>query len=212
MSTFTRRSFVKKSGVATIGGVFGLGLLPSLTRKLHATDQSLTIAGTRPAAQSTGISLTLQLASKTQSWEYLGGTLVMSLQLTPTPAAGVCAGSVVMSVLRTAVYTFVKSNGIGGMKNVTYKGTAKYNTLVTWLAENGVARFISAVPIAPTTAPDVAIANVEASNETIGTLFTVGTHASDTNVALSATVLVGDEYSPEYKIGPLPYQTPACVM
>lgn len=40
MTKYTRRSFVKRTGSATLGAALGLGLLPSLTRKLHAADTS----------------------------------------------------------------------------------------------------------------------------------------------------------------------------
>jgi hypothetical protein len=41
MSQITRRSFVKRTGGVTLGAALGLGLLPSVTRKLHATDSSV---------------------------------------------------------------------------------------------------------------------------------------------------------------------------
>jgi hypothetical protein len=41
MTKYTRRSFVKRTGSATLGAALGLGLLPSLTRKLHAADTSV---------------------------------------------------------------------------------------------------------------------------------------------------------------------------
>jgi hypothetical protein len=36
----TRRTFVKRTSEMTLGSVLGLGILPSITRKLHAIDGS----------------------------------------------------------------------------------------------------------------------------------------------------------------------------
>ena len=40
MKKITRRTFAKRTGGATLGSAIGLGILPSITRKLHATDNS----------------------------------------------------------------------------------------------------------------------------------------------------------------------------
>lgn len=43
MEKISRRSFVKRTGAVTLGSVLGLGILPSVTRRLHATDLSQAI-------------------------------------------------------------------------------------------------------------------------------------------------------------------------
>ncbi len=193
MSRFTRRVFIKRGGAATLGSALGMGLLPSLTRKLHATDQS--------GGVPTNVKLTYSQTAKKQSWQYMGGTLTITIQLVSSPESGVCSGSAVMSVSRTAIYTKVSPK-------VTY--TASYSEIanVTWQCIGGVATATSVTHPTPPSSPDIAIANVNNSKETIGTLSTVGSAGSNPAVSLTATVLIGDELSPDYTLG-LSY-TPAC--
>ena len=124
MTRFTRRVFIKRGGAATLGSVLGLGLLPSLTRKLHATDQS--------GGDPRNVKLTYDEAAKTQSWQYLGGTLTISIQLVSSPESGVCSGTAVMGVSRTAIYTKASPRA-------TY--TASYSEIanVIWQCIGGVA-------------------------------------------------------------------------
>lgn len=194
MTKFTRRVFIKKSGAATLGSVLGLGLLPSLTRKLHATDQS----GETPA----NIKLSYGQTSLTQSWQYMSGTLSMSIVLASSPGNGVCSGTAIMNVVRRATYTQVRPR-------VTYTGTVSEISNITWQCVGGVASATSVTHPTPPTSPDVAIANVNNPNETIGTLSTASSGGSNPAVSISAIVLIGDEPSKEYTLGPLSY-TPSC--
>lgn len=193
MSHSTRRVFIKKSGAATLGSVLGLGLLPSLTRRLHATDQS---------GGLTNIKLSYTQTSLSQSWGYLGGTLTLKIQLSSSPGNGVCSGSAVMSVTRTATYT--KS-----LPKVTWSASYSEISNIIWQCVGGVATATSVTHPTPPSSPDVAIANVDNPKETIGTLSTSGSPAASPAVSISATVLIGDELSPERTLGPLSY-TPAC--
>jgi len=193
MSRFTRRVFIKRGGAATLGSVLGLGLLPSLTRKLHATDQS--------GGESTQVKLTYAQPAKKQSWQYMGGTLTLTIQLVSSPESGVCSGTAVMSVARTAIYTKASSR-------VTYTASFSEIANVTWQCIGGVATATSVTHPTTPSSPDVAIANVNNPKETIGTLSTVGSAGSNPAVSLTATVLIGDELSPDHTLE-LTY-TPAC--
>src|SRR5262245_22382340 len=98
MTNYTRRSFVKRTGSATLGAALGLGLLPSLTRKLHAADTSaakgvlaLNPSGERRATFPTIVSIPhpngpVVVGNLTLSCEYIGsppfGSCVPSLTIT----------------------------------------------------------------------------------------------------------------------------------
>ena len=200
MSKFTRRTFVRR-GTATLGTVLGLGLLPSLTRKLHATDES------SPPVVPNGLKFDYAgdgTASRTETFH--GGTLTISIAFTCSPAKGVCSTVGLMSVLRQASFSITLSG-------VFYKGTAVDLSLVTWQVVDGVPRVTSVThPNPPTTAMDVAIANPNNTNETVGTLFTLGSRGSDPYVSFTAMVFLGDEYSPQYKLGPIQYTATACTV
>ena len=200
MSKFTRRTFVKR-GSATLGAVLGLGLLPSLTRKLHATDQST------PPPAANGVKFDYEgngTASRTDT--YQGGTLTMSITFTCSPAKGVCGAVGLMSVLRSA--TFVTT-----LSGVNYRAAATDLSLCTWQCVGGAPMCTQVLhPNPPTTHPDVAIANINNPNETVGTLFTIGSRGSDPYVSLTAMVLLGDEYSQEFTLGPIQYSVAACTV
>ena len=202
MIKVTRRTFIRRSGTATLGSVLGLGLLPSLTRKLHATDQS------EPTNVNTsnGVKFGYERDSLTQSWQTKGGTLTITIKFTSSPEKGVCAATGVMSVTRIASFKIIHSK-------VAYIGTVTDLSLVTWQAQDGVPAVIYvAHPTPPTTAPVVAIANPDNPGQTIGTLFTVGSASTDTAVSMTATVYIGDEYSADYTLGPLAYTVAACTV
>ncbi len=202
MIKVTRRTFIKRSGTATLGSVLGLGLLPSLTRKLHATDQSVP-----PVTKSAnGVKFQYEKASLTQGWDVKGGKLSISITLSSSPEQGVCALTGVISVLRTATFALLHSK-------VEYTGKVTDLSLVTWQCQNGVPQAVYvAHPSPPSTAPVVAIANPNNPQETIGTLFTTGSASTDTAVSMTATVYIGDEYSADYTLGPLPYTVSPCVI
>jgi hypothetical protein len=200
MIRVTRRTFIKRSGTATLGSVLGLGLLPSLTRKLHATDQSEPTI----SKSSNGVKFKFEKASLTQSWDVKGGKLSISINLSSSPEQGVCALTGVMSVLRVASFVITHSR-------VAYLGKVTDLSLVTWQSQDGVPRPVYvAHPTPPSTAPVVAIANPDRPAETIGTLFTTGSASTDTAVSMTATVYIGDEYSNDYTLGPLPYSVSPC--
>lgn len=193
MSKFTRRVFLKRSGTATLGSVLGLGLLPSLTRKLHATDES---------GDPTEARLTCDLDTLSQSWAYMGGTLSLSIVLSPSLGSGVCGSAPVMTVTRTA--TYVKET-----KVVTYSAAFSEVSDVTWQCIGGVVTATSVTHPVPPSGPDVAIANVDNAKETIGTLGVTGSSPTDPAVTISATVLIGDEFV-THDLGPLAYAASCC--
>jgi len=106
-----------------------------------------------------------------------------------------------MSVARTAIYTKASLR-------VTYTASFSEVANVTWQCIGGVATATSVTHPTTPSSPDVAIANVNNPKETIGTLSTVGSAGSNPAVSLTATVLIGDELSPDHTLE-LTY-TPAC--
>lgn len=76
MTKYTRRSFVKRTGSATLGAALGLGLLPSLTRKLHAADTS-TGEGVK-TTNTLGVGVTSKI-------DVPGGRLCLSVKFTINP-------------------------------------------------------------------------------------------------------------------------------
>lgn len=195
MSKFTRRVFIKKSGVATLGSVLGLGLLPSLTRKLHATDES----GEPPGS----CNINVPQSNSNGSWQCMSGTVALSISLAASTDVGQCEEAPVLSLTRTASYTRVKPR-------VTYKATYTEIAAVTWQCNGGTVSATSVThPSGPPGSLDVAIANVVNPIETIGTLSVSSSAASDPAVTISAIVLIGDEQSQEYALGPLSY-VPSC--
>ena len=197
MSKISKRSFVKRGTAATLGTFLGLGLLPSFTRKLHATDLSV---GPTP----TGIKFDWKGSGTiSRSDTFQGGNLSMSISFSCSPAKGVCGTSATMITLRTVTFSIT-------LFGVFYTATATDMSLITWECDQGDAlpAYVSH-PKPPTTFQDVAIANPNNPKETVGTLFTIGSRGSDRFVAYGAQVLIGDEYSPAFKLGPMEY-TPAC--
>ena len=73
-----RRSFVKRTGAVTLGSVLGLGILPSINRRLHATDTSvnpITVTGVQysiPATKDyvTGTSIAFSIANAKEIQDY----------------------------------------------------------------------------------------------------------------------------------------------
>ncbi len=201
MANISKRSFVKRGGAATLGTFLGLGLLPSLTRKLHATDQS------GPPPVPNGVKFDYAgngTASRSDTFQ--GGTLTMSITFSCSPGKGVCAPTGLFSTLRTATFSITLSG-------VFYTGTATDQSLITWECLEGTPMPAGVIhPTPPTTGPNVAIGNPNNPKETVGTLFTIGSRGSDPYVAYGAQVMIGDEYSPEFKLGPIQYTAACCVV
>ena len=122
MAKYTRRSFVKRSGSATLSAALGLGLLPSLTRKLHAADSSNLTGIKANAPQGLNVTTTKTLES--------GGTLELELNQVLSAPAGLC----VLSIRVTQTYRVKLKKTLNG---VTYRADANWVREYTWKCENG---------------------------------------------------------------------------
>lgn len=195
MSDVTRRVFIKRGGAATLGSALGLGLLPSLTRKLHATDQS---------GDVTNCKLNHPLLPLSEDYAVMGGVLTMSITLAASSGNGVCSGSAVMNVMRSATYTRKLLPRLAWSYTATFREISN----VTWQCLGGVPTATSVTHPVPPTSLDAAIANPNNPSETIGTLSMEVSNAANPAVQMTATVIIGDE-SASRTLGPLSYR-PAC--
>ncbi len=109
MTNITRRTFVKRSGAATLGSALGLGILPSLTRRLHAEDTS-TSSDAGVSAQYTSI---YDLAP----FEVNGGTLTVEQKLKVSAPAYACVSS--LQVVRAYTFNYIKT-----VSGVVYRASA----------------------------------------------------------------------------------------
>jgi hypothetical protein len=115
----------------TLGTALGLGLLPSVTRKLHATDTS------------TGLGV---LAN----WDdipplvvsHAGGTLKLTNAFSCTSGKGVCSGMIYILAKRTAAFS---GNGTANIEELT---------VFTWINAGGVPKLM--LELTPT--PPLAVA------------------------------------------------------
>lgn len=130
----------------------------------------------------------------------------MSITFSCSPGKGVCGVTGLMSTLRTATFSIT----LGG---VLYTGTATDQSLITWECVEGTPMAVSVIhPKPPSTGPNVAIGNPNNPKETVGTLYTIGSTGSDPFVSFGAQVLIGDEYSPAFALGPIQYTAACCVV
>jgi hypothetical protein len=96
MDKISRRSFVKRSGAVTLGSVLGLGILPSVTRKLHATDYSQTCIQ--------GVKVDWNSNSYSKTFPYGSGSLELGTALSCSVSKGVCSVTATVHILRYCVY------------------------------------------------------------------------------------------------------------
>jgi hypothetical protein len=201
MTNYTRRSFVKRSGSATLGAALGLGLLPSLTRKLHAGDTSTCGGG----GTSGSIQVLLGDLPKPVSQSYRGGVLSLSLAVTLSAAPAACVPSILVTVRRTARY----DKSVNGS---SYVGLITRTDLLYWRCQNGAPYLFDEQHYEP---GSVAIANVNNPNDVIGNLDgTAYTSGNQQNSWYSAAVTLNEalkETSPPLEIGPASYQPVCCL-
>ena len=98
MTHYTRRSFIKRAGSASLGTALGLGLIPSLTSKLKASDTSGGIQGVVMQVTSSSTSATATPVA------FAGGTLNAGVAITQMPTAGVCYAQIVVKWRRWFSY------------------------------------------------------------------------------------------------------------
>ena len=140
MSHLTRRSFVKRTGAVTLGSALGLGVLPSVTRKLHATDTSTILSNIRANPVSLDELLDYPPVSSV-------GKMRMNIAVASTIGTA-CGAATIMSVNREAVYTQVAAllnsarqpvlDSSGNPIMVTYTGRAAISSVATWSCQNGM--------------------------------------------------------------------------
>ena len=160
MNKLSRRSFVKRTGAATIGSALGLGLLPSLTRKLYAVDSSTASSGVAAYITSPVVPVTVPVN---------GGLLTLTITQSCTAAPGVCVNSLCVTVKRNARFTKTVSG-----KN--YVGDITRTDSLYWRCESGVATLFYASHSQPVSAP---IANVTDPADTRGVVYPDGVTSED---------------------------------
>jgi hypothetical protein len=199
MTKNTRRSFVKRTGAATLGTALGLGLLPSLTRKLHATDSSENMP-------PMGVRLYLAADPQPTQYQYGGGTLTLSITQTASVAAGVCAPSILLTIVRKAV--FVKT-----VNGSTYTGEMKRTDTVYWCCINGVPSYVPGTSPSSTQPRSAAITN--SSGQSIGSMSGLGVTSSDgLNAYFTASIMLqGNSQESGWfpEVGPASYVPSCCV-
>lgn len=141
MNKITRRSFVKRTGGVSLGSVLGLGLLPSVTRRLHAADFSSLTNGVshnlNGSAPDTSQNIAPDYRNAVEVQEYLssalaGGTLQQWVHVGASLRRQECNYSLSLRITRQAVFSIV----VGG---VTYiSAPISLYLVLTYDCQNGV--------------------------------------------------------------------------
>jgi hypothetical protein len=196
MEKISRRSFIKRSGAVTLGSVLGLGMLPSVTRKLQAGDVSESIL--RGVSFSWGVT---EISSGPLG--YCGGTMELKIKLTPGAPKNQCEFAGVMKVKRSASFSIVENGK-------TFAGEASREFTYNWLCYNGVPTVNSIDEPGASEAP---IKNVNNPNEIWGSV-SVGTPTSPPHNETTTTGKIsragGKWTAPTPSFGPLSYSTGCC--
>jgi hypothetical protein len=202
MSKISRRIFVKRTGASSLGAALGLGLIPSLTRKLHAEDTS----APPPPPPVPGVLVLWTTNQINDSWTVGGGTLTLSITQSASAPLNTCTGVLRITVVRAA--TYLKTIGAK-----TYVGNHSITDHYYWRCESGVPRvFHSNGYFSPTGQSSVAIANVNDPNDTIGNLKVSG-WTSDDDKTSDATARVMDGVGNvlgEYLLTSISYEVLCC--
>lgn len=125
MTSLTRRSFIKRTGSATLGTALGLGLIPSVTSKLKAVDTSGGIQGVvyQPTSKS-GSANAAPVA-------FAGGTLNAGVSMSTATAAGTCNAQIVVKWRRWFSYS----------RDGAAIFTEQQLWQTTWICSSGVATY-----------------------------------------------------------------------
>lgn len=197
MTKFTRRNFVKRTGAATIGSALGLGLLPSLTRRLHALDSSTLLAQ--------GVEVLYSNKSTTDSWAVQGGTLTITQTITASAALGACVSSLGVTRKRSYHYIRVKNGK-------TYVGLTSHTDNQYYRCEGGVPVVFYEYHTWPT---PVAVADPNNPQDAIGTLYPGGIN-SNAGKSGAGKAKVFDNttgtWSEWYEGTDLPYEVICCTL
>jgi len=193
MTKISRRTFVKRSGAATLGGALGLGILPSLTRRLHASDTS-TQAGS-------GVEILYSSVTDLASYKVNGGNLTISQVLASTAVPGSC----VPSLKATRSYVFDYTKVVNGLT---------YNAHVTL----EVHRYYSCVNGAPTVTyaygNNIGLTGIYAGKHAIGTMEPGVTNADggQSSSGKARLIFADGEWTDWYDGANLPYQVLCCAL
>lgn len=199
MSKISRRIFVKRTGGTTLGAALGLGLIPSLTRKLHAEDTS-------SPPPSPGVRVLWSTNKISDSWSVGGGTLTLTITQSASVAPDTCVPSLRVTVIRNSNY--VKTVG-----DKSYVGNHAITDHYYWRCEEGVPRvFYANGYFTPAGKTSVAIANSNDPSDTIGNLkVTSWTSDDDKTTDASARILDGvGNLVGEYLLASISYEVLCC--
>jgi hypothetical protein len=168
MTKYTRRSFVKRTGSATLGAALGLGLLPSLTRKLHASDTSdpQGVKSQKPLALNA-----TKIVPITDGSNQIGQ---MTLETTQTSSP---AQSCLVSFAQTTTWKVTVAINIAG---VAYSAMTQWAKKRVWICSGGgVVLSDDNCEPAGQSLPSGSLNITNASGQTCGTL-TVATDGPNT--------------------------------
>lgn len=141
-------------------------MVPSLTRKLHASDTST-------PAPTPGVRVQWSTNQISESWALDGGTLTLRVTLHARVLLNTCVTSALTAVVRNG--TYVKTTG-----GKTYQGSHGMIDRYYWRCESGVpVMFYSTGNFTPAGQSSVAIANVNDPTDTIGNIQVAGWTSDD---------------------------------
>ena len=123
MTQYTRRSFIKRAGSASLGTALGLGLIPSVTSKLKAADTSTLATGVVMQLNGTTTRAT------NSSTSYGGHNIEVGVEILSYPTPGTCLRSIAVRWRRWYQVTLVGS---------TTPTLSQQIWTVTWTCVNGV--------------------------------------------------------------------------
>lgn len=192
MDKISRRSFVKRTGGVTLGSVLGLGILPSVTRKLHATDSSIFVPATLP-----GVKLSWGETEMRKTVAYFAGSLEIGIVMDADAPKSQCNLTGTMHAYRYGVYREVRNGS-------SYSGVAWDDGYYNWHCSNGAATLKSAYGTASGPMP---IKN--SAGASIGSIYLETSAASNPQLYASARVHQNGAFGATEQVGPLSYQ-PAC--
>lgn len=190
MEKISRRAFVKRSGAVTLGSVLGLGMLPSLTRKLHAADSS--------RVAITGVNLNWTSGSMSSVTPYMGGELEVGISIDGDAPKGQCNLTATMHIYRYAIYRKT-------IEGTGYFGCSWDDAYYTWHCMYGV---VSVKSAHGTSSGPVTIRSN--SGTPLGAVC-LGTSTPGFNAPMAdGRVYMNDDWGPAVNVGPLSYAASCC--
>ncbi len=192
MEKLTRRSFVKRSGAVTLGSVLGLGVLPSLTRKLHATDLSMALV--------TGVSFNWPAVSMVTKSRSGKGEIELGIAIDADAPKGQCNLTATMHIYRYAIYRETRNGS-------AYFGCSWDDCYYTWHCMNGVVGMKSGHG---TSSGPATIYNN--AGENVGAICATTSTDGYNNCMVYGQLYQDDEWKPKVPHGPLIYTPSCCVI